>query len=283
MKNKNKKVIAILAIATSVITFLANQSPSENWESECEEPKDELTMEEITRSAGKSYQTMLWKGRGGWGGIATTKEGNIIASRSPAGSTIKVSEDGGLNWSKSKKIDKMRRTSALSGGNLISGKCDNVYYLSPKNSRIYKSINGGASWLNRRTRINYLPEKKLNVELVAAMQKGITLKWGERKGRLITAARLWGVRNNNRPSNRDKHTAVALYSDDNGLSWNFSDELSQKGLGESALYELRNGEIKYNSREHMTEGGRFSASSTDGGETWSKPIRTEELPMGQEA
>ncbi|WP_255442469.1 sialidase family protein [Synechococcus sp. PROS-7-1] len=247
----------------------------------CSEYSSELNKKTyIQKSKNISLQTKkIWRERGGWGGIVADNKGNLIISRSPNGSSIATSSDGGETWVKNLRIDKLSRQASTSGGNLINGGCGIIYYLSPKNKAIYTTTNGGINWSKRRANILLPNGYQENEELIAAMQPGIRLHQGKMKGRLITPARLWGLENNNLPENRKEHTGLALYSDNQGETWTSSAMLDQKGIGESGIAELGDGVLLYNTREHMTAGGRFSAASIDQGITW-EAMKRVEIPDG---
>jgi len=131
-------------------------------------------------------------------------------------------------------------------------------------------------------------------EGVAAMQCGITLAFGNHKGRLIMPARVMGPKSSNAVEWRPYHYSTALYSDDGGAVWQTSKPFPVLGTGEAALAELCDGRILYNSREHSSivrlkdgsylamfhrgAGGKdanlqvLQSITRDGGFTWSEPV-----------
>jgi sialidase-1 len=112
------------------------------------------------------------------------------------------------------------------------------------------------------------------------MQAGITLAFGEHRGRLIMPARTKGVKDSNDVPWRPYHYNTAFYSDDGGKVWQTSKPFPVMGTGEAALAELSDGSILYNSREHMSDGNRFLAWSHNGGELWLNASRSPDLPDG---
>jgi hypothetical protein len=114
--------------------------------------------------------------------------------------------------------------------------------------------------------------------------RGITLRHGENKGRLVIGARNWS-RPNQSFSQSDKYNC-AIYSDDGGKTWRTSAPFPVFGTGEGAVAELSNGHIYHSSRKnYFLEGEEFRherhfAWSYDGGETWQDPALSRELPDG---
>jgi hypothetical protein len=114
--------------------------------------------------------------------------------------------------------------------------------------------------------------------------RGITLRHGENKGRLVIAARNWERPNN--PISPAERYSCAIYSDDGGKSWYTSAPFPVFGTGESAVAELSNGQIYHSTRkQYFLEGEefrheRYFAWSYDGGETWQDPALSRELPDG---
>lgn len=70
----------------------------------------------------------------------------------------------------------------------------------------------------------------------------------------------------------------AIYSDDHGVTWQISDNEVGPGLDESQLVELADGTLLLNMRGKLC---RSTATSKDGGKTWSEPSVVPELPGGE--
>lgn len=113
--------------------------------------------------------------------------------------------------------------------------------------------------------------------------RGITLRHGEKKGRLVIGARNWS-----RPglpfSQKDKYNC-AIYSDDGGRTWQTSLPFPVFGTGEGAVEELSDGRIYHSARRnyfHETEfrHERHYAWSYDDGETWQDPAIAKSIPDG---
>lgn len=219
----------------------------------------------------------LWKGRGGWGGILTARDGTVIAFQSPGGGDCRRSRDGGRSWD----ADITIAPDAVGGNAMVDETKGDVLYINPAAGWLFRSRDHGATWAREKTEMRpdgfgYAPK----TEGVAAMQPGITLAFGTHRGRLISPARIMGPKSSNAVEWRPYHYSTAVYSDDGGAVWHTSKPFPVLGTGEAALAELSDGSILYNSREHMSRGNRYLAWSHDGGELWIGPYCSPELPDG---
>ena len=220
----------------------------------------------------------LWDKRGGWGGILTAQDGTVVAFQSPSGGTCRRSRDGGITWDAEIPI----ASEARNGRGLVDETTGDVLYVNPGAGWLFRSRDHGASWSRetveaRPDGFGNIPGKEIGV---VAMQAGITLAFGEHKGRLIMPARVAGPADSNAVEWRPYHYSTAFYSDDGGKVWQTSKPFPVLGTGEAALAELSDGSILYNSREHMTRGNRFMAHSDDGGDLWLGAYRSPDLPDG---
>jgi sialidase-1 len=216
--------------------------------------------------------------RGGWGGIVTAKDGTVVAFQSPGGGTCRRSRDGGTTWD----AEILIAPEARNGRGLVDETTGDVLYVNPGAGWLFRSRDHGASWARepveaRPDGFGNVPGKEIGV---VAMHAGITLAFGDHKGRLIMPARVAGPADSNAVEWRPCHYSTALYSDDGGKVWQTSKPFPVLGTGEAALAELSDGSILYNSREHMTRGNRFMAHSDDGGDLWLGAYRSPDLPDG---
>ena len=219
----------------------------------------------------------LWEGRGGWGGVICTRDGTFVAFQSPGGPRCRRSLDAGKTWGPEIEIG----PDANGGNAIIDETTGDLLYVNPFPGWLYRSRDSGASW--SREAIEVKPDGFGHIprlEGVAAMQCGITLAFGPKRGRLIMPARVMGPKNSNDVVWRPYHYSTAIWSDDGGKVWQTSHPFPVMGTGEAALAELSDGTILYNSREHMSRGNRFLARSEDGGNLWLGAFRSGELPDG---
>jgi len=203
--------------------------------------------------------------------IAVTSNGNVLGKD-------RYSADGGKTWKEmtGKPEGAFYYTIDENNGDVLA--CEGPH--EPKlPSFQWRSKDQGASWA--REEVTVYKDKNGWLSSRSASETGITLKYGEHKGRLLTASRVFvGYDNRN---NYDYHYSNALYSDDEGKTWNPSSPFPFVGTGESALVELSNGVIYYNSRCHTRIGNRQIAYSYDGGKTWRDFRICDYLPDGPPA
>jgi sialidase-1 len=219
----------------------------------------------------------LWKGRGGWGGILTSPNGTVVAFQSPGGGNCRLSPDGGRTWGPDIEI----AADAKGGNAIVDETRGDLLYVNPGAGWLFRSSDHGANWTRQGVQLR--PDgfglRPMNGG-TQAMQSGLTLAFGQHKGRLIMPARIMGPENSNDVPWRPYHYSTAVYSDDGGAVWQTSKPFPVLGTGEATLAELSDGSILYNSREHMSRGNRFFAWSHDGGELWINPYRNPDLPDG---
>ncbi len=205
--------------------------------------------------------------------IVTAPDGTVLAF---AGSAVRRSEDGGAAWGEPIVIGE----EAGLGNAIVDEVIGEILLVQPRSHR-WISADAGRTW--RREPITVRPNAmghgaSGNGDIgVAAMQPGITLMFGEHRGRLIMPVR-WRL--SNRLRHRPYHYNAAIYSDDRGKTWQTTAPFPVLGSGEAALAEISDGRILYSSRAHMSRGNRFFAWSHDGGERWLDFWRSGVLPDG---
>ena len=224
----------------------------------------------------------LWPKRGGWGGVLSAPDGTLLAFRSPGGGEIRRSHDGGVTWDAAVAIDASGDAALANGGNaMVDETTGEVLYVCPQEKWLYRSRDSGSTW--QRETIEVIPDRLGHlpgIEGAGAMQCGLTLAFGEHRGRLVSPARIMGPQNSNDVAWRPYHYSTAIFSDDHGATWQVSNPFPVMGTGEAAIAELSDGSLLYNSREHMSRGNRFLATSYDGGHLWIEARRSGELPDG---
>jgi len=217
----------------------------------------------------------LFEGRGGRS-VVVAADGSVLAFN---GRLLRSSDDGGKTWGKSREIGHD------AGGNaLVNETNGEILLVRAGKGYLWKSRDNGHSWIREEIRI--LPDgfghgSPDGVPVsVGAMQPGVTLQFGQHKGRLIMPGRIQGPEASNAVEWRPYHYNTAVYSDDGGRTWQTSTPFPVLGTGEAALAEVSDGSILYSSREHMSRGNRFFARSYDGGALWLNPYRSPCLPDG---
>ena len=152
---------------------------------------------------------------GGWGGVLTAKDGTVVAFQSPGGGNCRRSLDGGKTWD----ADILIAPDAINGRALVDETKGDILYVNPRAGWLFRSRDSGATWTRESLQVRpdgfgNIPDPALGV---LAMQCGITLAFGERKGRLIIPARVAGPKHSNVVEWRPYHYSTALYSDDGGF------------------------------------------------------------------
>lgn len=268
-------VVAVLVACGAVVSRAAEQEPPLGFAVAAE-------LEEFLGEPVFVPLQQLWPNRGGWGGVLSAPDGTVLAFRSPGGGEIRRSHDGGVTWDAAVAIDASGDAAVANGGNaLVDETTGEVLYVCPQENWIYRSQDSGATWQRetievRPDRLGHLP----GIEGAGAMQCGLTLAFGEHRGRLVSPARIMGPQNSNDVAWRPYHYSTAITSDDHGTTWQVSNPFPVMGTGEAAIAELSDGSLLYNSREHMSRGNRFLANSYDGGQLWIEARRSSELPDG---
>lgn len=210
------------------------------------------------------------KMKNGWTGeIMVAMDGSVLADRR--------STDGGKTWG--------QQISILGGqGRILNENNGNILKLDPGGANdipqnyLFKSWDNGLNWVKEE--IVRHPDVNGWHPIISGCEEGITLRHGVHKGRLLMPARVLIDYNATNDSLLPYHYSSALYSDDNGKTWFCSAPYPVAGTGESALVELSDGTIYYNSRNHNRPGNRDIAWSYDGGETWTEQYICPYLPDG---
>ncbi len=220
------------------------------------------------------HTTELWSGETGGRSVVAAFNGDVLVIKGGASSEYKRSTNGGLTWTTANASGDAARFSNA----VLNETNGHIIVMNAANHRISRSTNHGVSW-NAST--DFLPSPDrfgFRPSTFSSMQAGITLRYGEHAGRLVVPTRVQPGGND--IDRRGYHYSSAVYSDDGGQTWTTSHPFPVFGTGEAAIVELRDGRLLYNSREHMSLGNRYIATSYDGGETWVEPYRDPVLPDG---
>jgi len=196
--------------------------------------------------------------------IVVAPDGTVLAF-GRACSSIRRSSDKGKTWSPEEDL-------GFRGQNVIvDDLTGDVLIISPDkvDPCCYRSQDNGNTWVREEIRIkpNIMNHGTGDVSInIASMETGITLKYGEHRGRLLIAGRVQPPFGNNEQEYWMYNYNTAMFSDDRGKTWQVSNGI-MTGTGEAALVELSDGRIYYNSRSHMSiDNRRRIAWSHDGGE-----------------
>lgn len=127
------------------------------------------------------------------------------------------------------------------------------------------SEDNGENW--RFEKLNINPNSFGQLGNCHGSGTGITLKYGQKKGRLLLPARFAVTNEDGKTKLERDHYNCAIYSDDHGKTWQTSEPL-QNGTGEGCLVELIDGTIYYNSRAYHNDGKRRIGFSYNEGESY---------------
>ena len=208
--------------------------------------------------------------KNGWAGeIMVAMDGTVLADRRSA--------DGGKTWGpRIPLLGGQGRVLDETNGHILkldAGGANDI----PENF-LYRSRDHGLNWVKEE--IVRHPDINGWHPIISGCEEGITLRHGPHKGRLILPARVLINYDASNDSLLPYHYSSAIYSDDRGKTWHCSAPYPVAGTGESALAELSDGTIYYNSRNHNRPGNRDIAWSYDGGETWTDQYICPFLPDG---
>jgi len=195
--------------------------------------------------------------------IVVTTDGTVLAF-AKSGRLVRRSTDGGDTWEPAREVG-----TDAGGSAIVDETTGDVMVVRPGKGTLWRSSDQGASWHKEEITIkpnlaghgtpDGLPSN------TACSESGITLQYGEHKGRLLMPTRIMAPKGTNDQEHWPYHYNTAIYSDDGGKTWQTSSPI-QSGTGEGTLAELSDGAIYYNSRSHMSvDHRRRIAWSHDGG------------------
>jgi sialidase-1 len=211
--------------------------------------------------------------------LVIARDGSVLAfcgQNQPL--ALRRSDDGGESWSDLIPISNQPGTMGAAVVDESSGHVL-VFDHFLQHRAMYRSADHGVTWQEEEVIIH--PDRFGGIGVTHGAEAGITLQFGQMKGRLLLPARVFGPQSSNDQAWWPYHYNTAIYSDDNGRTWQTSAPFPVLGTGEGALAELADGSIYYNSRCHMaTDAQRRLAWSYDGGQTWINPAACPDLPDG---
>lgn len=279
MKKPKNLFAALCALAFLAFLSACNKAP--------QEPPVRIALYEMGEDGSKYYRIPA---------LTKAKDGALVAVADKRGDELgdlpniitivsKRSTDGGKSWSEMSivaqgdTVNKCGYGDAVViadelKGNLVAVFSGNngLWHSNESNlSRTYSSISkdNGKSW----EPVTDITDKVYGgvygtgtrYGLFTGSGSGIQLKHGNHAGRLmlVIAARndaSWGGTMSN----------YAIYSDDGGQTWQASKNAACTNGDEAKVVELPDGKILMSIR-NRAKGHRLFSTSTDGGETWSKP------------
>jgi sialidase-1 len=216
--------------------------------------------------------------------IVVTLDGTLLATWGAKHIRVKRSEDGGKTWGEAISVVKDH---IHGGGTTVDEATGDILVFTdkghpPSEAAMFRSKDDGKTWQQEEITIH--KDSRGGSPSMHMNERGITLRHGKHKGRLIHPSRDY-AKANYPPSNFPTHYTHAIYSDDHGKTWHPSEPFPEYGTGEACLVELSDGRIYYNTRRHWAPEGksplrRWDAWSSDGGATWENVGICEVLPDG---
>jgi sialidase-1 len=216
--------------------------------------------------------------------VVVSTKGTVLATFGSKTLRVCRSEDGGKTWGDPILI---AEGGIHGGGTTVDENTGDILVFveekhPPAPLTVYRSRDDGKTWAVDDITIH--PDAEGREVSMHMNERGITLRHGEHRGRLIRASRHYGA--GNRPKSLfPTHFTNAIFSDDGGKTWHASEPFPHMGTGEAAVAELADCRIYYNSRRHWAPEDenplrRWIAWSDDGGETWQDGGICEVLPDG---
>ncbi len=198
--------------------------------------------------------------------ITVTTDGTVLAF-ARSGRLVRRSENAGETFGEAQEVG-----SDASGSVIVDTGTGDVMVVASRSGHLWRSSDQGETW--RREEIVVKPNPMGHGGSGAipvgtsCSESGITLEYGEHKGRLLMPARIQPPHGNNDQQWWPYNYNTAIFSDDGGKTWQTSAPV-QSGTGEGTLAELSTGAIYYNSRSHMSvDHRRQIAWSHNGGAIW---------------
>lgn len=319
MKNKQNKLFYPGLTIICLLFLAANLSFVNAW---AEEPSDDMVITAAGKPAEGQLDVFLGESaflkqilytqddiaegvRVRGPNIAVAVDGTVMAR---GAGHLRLSYDAGRNYGKPQEAPFRTLLVDENSGDILSVQLHNEDKLwrstdhgkTWKDEKIILKPNDVMKWIDETGIMKRVPrEDAENIEggywlHTGAAESGITLRHGEKKGRLLNTA-TFRPYSDVHPSHRDPEKAIystAIYSDDGGKTWQVSQFFPESYTEEATLAELHDGRIYYNSRSHRSmarvsrdllreeDNWRRIAWSYDGGETWEDLEISSILPDG---
>jgi sialidase-1 len=195
--------------------------------------------------------------------VVVTTDGTVLAFIR-SGRLLRRSTDGGKTFRPVQEVGADARGSAV-----VDRNTGDVLVVDPAGPHLWRSRDQGETWSREEIAVRPNPLGHGDPNGVpahtACSESGVTLQYGEHKGRLVMPARVQPPEGNNDQEWWPYNYNTAITSDDGGKTWQTAAPV-QSGTGEGTLAELSDGRIYYNSRSHMSvDHRRRIAWSHDGG------------------
>jgi sialidase-1 len=228
-----------------------------------------------------AFETRQLFGGGRFPNLVVAMDGSVVAAWGSV--EIRRSTDGGDTWSEPALLAKGFTSSGLTVDE-ISG--DLLVFIEDKHPpaplHLYRSTDHGQTWQKQAFTLH--PNALGHVPSLHMNENGTSLRHGPFKGRLVVPSRWYG-RTNYPAEFFHTHYTNSIFSDDGGRTWKASEPFPLMGCGEASIAELADGTLHYNTRRHWAPAKedalwRWTATSSDGGQTWHHPQRSKVLPDG---
>ncbi|HSH18925.1 MAG TPA: sialidase family protein, partial [Draconibacterium sp.] len=254
-----------------------------------------ITIEELIQQR-KDFTTIFKSGTEGYStfripAIVTTNSGKLLAfaegrvnGSSDTGDidmVMRSSEDGGKTWSPLQIIWNDNLNVCGNPAPVIDRKTGDVHLLMTWNlgEDHERDIINGKSKDSRRVFVTSSTDEGANwsepKEITSSVKKenwtwyatgpchGIQLKYGEKKGRLVIPC-------DHIEAVTKKYFSHAIFSNDNGKTWQLGGTTPQDQVNECTVAELPDGKLLLNMRNYdRTQKSRKISFSEDGGLSWS--------------
>jgi sialidase-1 len=206
--------------------------------------------------------------------IIAANNGHLIAFQGISGK-YKLSSDGGITWGDEQPIGE----NFVHSGVVINENTGDILLVhsgSQGKGILKKSTDNGQNWIEQE--INFTADGLGNYPHHFASKTGITMRFGEKKGRLLIPVKILQPDGTDSLQWRPYQYCAAIYSDDNGKNWITSKPFPIFGNRAATLVEIHDGSMMFNAREIKNQGERFVACSSDGGDLWITQFPVVEFP-----